>query len=265
MEKRNKPIGIFDSGVGGLTVVNHLLEVLPDENFVFFADSANVPYGNKDKKLLRKLVINNINFISQFDIKVIVLACNTADSIIDKKIRNIAKVEIVGPVKSTAKLAVKQTKNKKIGVMATTATCLSNSYIKAVKEYDETVEVFQQPCPLLVSYIEDQNYFNNEQLMLDLLRQYLNPLLEKEVDTIILGCTHYPLALKYLTVLAKDINFVSSSLATVLEAEKLLKEKDLLADRVHLREFYTSSDVETFKEKTNLFITSDIEKIIKKA
>ncbi len=265
MEKRNKPIGIFDSGVGGLTVVNHLLEVLPDENFIFFADSANVPYGNKDKKTIKKLVIENIKFVSKFDIKAILIACNTADSIINKEIKNIAKVDIVGPIKSTVKLAVKQTKNKKIGIMATSATCRSKSYIKAIKKCDENIEVYQQPCPLLVSYIEDQNYFNDEEIMLNLLKEYLTPLLEKEVDTIILGCTHYPLALKYLTVLAKDMNFVSSSLAPVLEAEKLLKEKDLTADKIHTREFYTSGDLQSFKEKTDLFITSDIKKIIKKA
>jgi len=260
MKNKNKPIGIFDSGVGGLTVVNHLLEVLPNENFIFFADSANIPYGNKDKKLLKQLVIDDISFISKFDIKAIVVACNTADSIIDKNIKDFAKVDIIRPIKSTAKLAVKETKNKKIGIMATEATCLSESYIKAIKKIDETIEVYQQPCPLLASYIEDQNCFNNEELMLDLLKQYLSPLLEKEVDTIILGCTHYPLVLKYLTSIAGYINFVSSSLATVLEVKKLLKEKELLSDKVYLREFFTSGDTKEFKEKIDIFITSDVKK-----
>lgn len=265
MKNKNKPIGIFDSGVGGLTVVNHLLEVLPNENFIFFADNANIPYGNKNKKHLKQLVIDDIRFVSKFDIKAIAIACNTADSVIDKKIKEIAKVDIIRPIKSTAKLAVKETKNKKIGVMATKATCLSKNYLKAINKYDDTIEVYQQPCPLLAGYIENQNCFNNEELMLEVLKQYLKPLLEKEVDTIILGCTHYPLALKYLTTLAKDINFVSSSLATVLEIEKLLKKKNLLADKIHLREFYTNGDIEEFKEKTDKFITKDINKIIKKS
>ena len=265
MEKRNKPIGIFDSGVGGLTVVNHLLEVLPNENFIFFADSANIPYGNKDRKQLKKLVADDINFISKYDIKAIIIACNTADSVISQKIKKLVNVDIIRPIESTAKAAVEQTKNKKIGIMATNATCLSNSYIKAIKKYDKTIEVYQQPCPLLAGYIENQNYFNNEEIMTDLIKQYLTPLLEKEVDTIILGCTHFPLALKYLTAVANDINFVSSSLATVLETRKLLKKKDLLADTVHIREFYTNADIDDIKKKIDLFITTDIDKVIKKA
>ena len=102
MEKRNKPIGIFDSGVGGLTVVNHLLEVLPNENFIFFADSANIPYGNKDRKQLKKLVADDINFISKFDIKAIIIACNTADSVISQKIKKLVNVDIIRPIESTA-------------------------------------------------------------------------------------------------------------------------------------------------------------------
>ena len=180
MEKRNKPIGIFDSGVGGLTVVNHLLEVLPNENFIFFADSANIPYGNKDRKQLKKLVADDINFISKFDIKAIIIACNTADSVISQKIKKLVNVDIIRPIESTAKAAVEQTKNKKIGIMATNATSLSNSYIKAIKKYDKTIEVYQQPCPLLAGYIENQNYFNNEEIMTDLIKQYLTPLLEKK-------------------------------------------------------------------------------------
>ncbi|HQB32685.1 MAG TPA: glutamate racemase, partial [Erysipelotrichaceae bacterium] len=104
MENKNKPIGIFDSGVGGLTVVNHLLEVLPKENFIFFADSANVPYGNKDTDTLRKLVLDDIDFICSFDIKALIVACNTADSVIDKKIRDLVPVDIIGPIVSTARL-----------------------------------------------------------------------------------------------------------------------------------------------------------------
>ncbi|HPW54065.1 MAG TPA: glutamate racemase [Erysipelotrichaceae bacterium] len=265
MENKNKPIGIFDSGVGGLTVVNHLLEVLPKENFIFFADSANVPYGNKDTDTLRKLVLDDIDFICSFDIKALIVACNTADSVIDKKIRDLVPVDIIGPIVSTARLASQKTKNKRIGVMATEATCNSQSYIKALSRYDKTTEIYQQPCPLLASYIEDQDCFSNEQVMTDLLKQYLTPLLEKEVDTIILGCTHYPLALKYLTALAPSINFVSSSLAIALETEKLLKKNGLIADKVQTREIYTSGKVKEFKKKTNLFITKNIRKTIKKA
>ncbi|MGI6608422.1 MAG: glutamate racemase [Erysipelotrichaceae bacterium] len=265
MESKNKPIGIFDSGVGGLTVINHLLEVLPNENFIFFADSANIPYGNKDKKQLKKLVTDDIKFLSGFNIKAIIVACNTADSVINQEIKKHSKVDIIRPIKSTAKLAVRQTKNKKIGVLATRATCLSNDYLNEIKKHDETVEVYQQPCPLLASYIENQDYFNNREIMTDLIKQYLISLLEKEVDTIILGCTHYPLALEYLKPLAENVNFVSSSLAAVLETEKLLTDKDMLADKVHTRIFYTNADVEEFKQKTELFITADIEKIIRKA
>lgn len=264
MEKKNKPIGIFDSGVGGLTVVNHLLEVLDKENFIFFADNANVPYGNKDKKTLKKLVNDDIDFISQFDVKAIIIACNTADSIIDQKTKDKFTVDIIGPIKATAKMAVKQTKNKKIGIMATSATCKNRAYIKAIKQLDETIEVYQQPCSLLASYIENKQCFNNEFLMHDLLNQYLNPLLKKDVDTIILGCTHYPLALNYLKDLTQNINFISSSLATVLETKRILEEKELLADKTHIREFYTSGDLDEFKEKINNFIIKDIPKTIKK-
>jgi glutamate racemase len=186
----DNPIGIFDSGIGGLTVVKQLIRILPHENLVYFGDTARVPYGTKSENLIKQFALEDAAFLEQFGIKFLVIACNSASSVAVELLQSSLTIPVTGVIEPGVQAALQATKNRKIGVIGTTATILSNAYHRKIRELDKNAEVIGQPCPILVPLVEE-GWLDDEITRLT-VRKYMQPLLKQRIDTLILGCTHYP-------------------------------------------------------------------------
>ena len=229
MNGARQPIGVFDSGIGGLTVVKALVEDLPSESIVYFGDTARVPYGTKSKSTIVKFSLENVEFLLQFGVKCIVIACNTSSSWAMPTLRKYFKVPIVGVIRPGALGAVRQTRNKRIGVIGTTATIRSGAYEAAIKRIDPMVKVFSQSCPLFVPLVEEG--WLKGSVCRQVAERYLEPLKRQRIDTLILGCTHYPLLAPTIRkVLGPKVVLVDSAKQTVIEVRGVLMGNDALSN-----------------------------------
>ena len=236
---QNLPVGIFDSGVGGLTVYRALHEKLPNEHFIYLGDTARVPYGTKSLATVGRYAIENAQFLTSRGIKLLVVACNTASALALPKIREKIGIETVGVIGPGARKAVEITKDKsdepKIGVIATEATILSDAYAAAIKRASEKVEVIQTACPLFVSLAEEN--WTRETETFSIAEKYLRKIVEAEVDALVLGCTHYPILRNVIQqIVGENVTLVDSGEATAEEVKKLLAEKKLVRDNPPPRE-----------------------------
>ncbi len=230
MASSRQPIGVFDSGIGGLTVVKALIEDLPSESIVYFGDTARVPYGTKSKDTIVKFSLENVEFLLRFGVKCIVIACNTSSSWALPTLRKYFKVPIVGVIRPGAQAAVRQTKTGRIGVIGTRATIRSRAYEAAVHRIDPSMKVFSESCPLFVPLVEEG--WLNGSVCKAAAERYLEPLKRQRIDTLILGCTHYPLlAPTILHVLGPRVALVDSARQTALEVRGLLMGTDTLRER----------------------------------
>ncbi len=236
---KSLPIGIFDSGVGGLTVYRALHNRLPNEHFIYLGDTARVPYGTKSLATVERYAIENSQFLAARGIKLLVVACNTASALALPKIRENINIETVGVIGPGARKAVEVTKNKsgkpKIGVIATEATISSDAYAAAIKRASEKVEVIQTACPLFVSLAEEN--WTRETETFSIAEKYLRKIVEAEVDALVLGCTHYPILRNVIQqIVGENVTLVDSGEATAEEVKKLLAEKKLARDNPPPRE-----------------------------
>jgi len=190
MNNTNDPIGVFDSGIGGLTVVKQLKRLMPNENFVYFGDTARVPYGTRSEKLIKQYALEDTAFLQQFKIKFLVIACNTVSAVAIDLLKSALSIPVTGVIQPGVEAALKISKIRRIGVIGTTATIESSTYDRTIKQFDPLTEVFGQPCPLLVPLIEEG--WVEEEVTRLIIRKYLQPVLENQIDTLILGCTHFP-------------------------------------------------------------------------
>ncbi|NOX88904.1 MAG: glutamate racemase [Calditrichaeota bacterium] len=222
-----RPIGVFDSGVGGLTVVKQLKKILPDERLVYFGDTARIPYGTKSKRLIRQFALEDALFLLQFDIKFLVVACNTASSGALPVLQERLEIPVVGVVEPGARAAAEKTRNKRIGVIGTSATIASSSYAKEIRKLMPEAEVLGQPCPLLVPLVEE-GWLDGEVTVLT-LKKYLKDLIEAGVDTIILGCTHYPLLEPTIRkIVGPQVALIDSGKETAKAVKRVLEEIKLV-------------------------------------
>jgi glutamate racemase len=221
----NSPIGVFDSGVGGLTVLKALRETLPSENLIYFGDTARVPYGTKSPRTIIRYSIENTKLLKGFNVKMVVVACNTSSSYALEILKSeFQDIPIVGVITPGAKLAVSLTKSGRIGVIGTEATIKSGAYRKAINSLKPFFKVFEKACPLFVPLIEEG--WLDDPITLEVARRYLSPLLEKEIDTLVLGCTHYPLIKDVIKEVCPNTTLVDSAEAVAKEVEKLLPSKN---------------------------------------
>jgi len=276
----DKPIGIFDSGVGGLTVTKAIIDLLPNENIVYFGDTARVPYGNKSKETIIKYSIQNTKFLLQFKIKLLVVACNTSSSYaiptLKKMFKNLKIIEVVTP---GARAAVEYTKNYKIGIIGTKATIKSMSYVKAIKKICKKAKVYCQPTPLFVPLIEEgwvdkirsiNNDFyqtvNHENILRQLSVEYLAPLKKYGIDVLVLGCTHYP-AIKNIIqdIIGEEVTIVDSSVETAKEVKRVIEQNGLkkITTTKPKHQFFVSDDPVSFKKIGSLLLEREI-KYVKK-
>ena len=254
-------IGVFDSGIGGLTVFKSIMETMPSENLLYFGDTAHLPYGTKSEKQIRKFVLNDVAFLHRFPLKAIVIACNTADSVAGPLLRETYPDEpIYGVIEPAAAEAVRSTSNKKIGIMATKATVSSGAYDRAILKRDPDAQLISVPCPLLVPLVENGRCEKDDPVVRLVLSEYLEPLIRYGVDTIVLGCTHYPLLKEAIQSLVPEIRLISSSDA----AAKVLKEGLASAGGHGIRRYFVSDDKQQFEDNASRFIRDlqgDIEQV----
>lgn len=253
----NRPIGVFDSGLGGLTVVKELISLLPCESIVYFGDTGRVPYGTRSRETIIKYSVQDINFLMTQNVKAIIIACGTASSVALECVKERFDVPIVGVVSSTAAVAAATTKNKRIGIIGTPGTIYSGSYEKALCSIDGEIETVSQACPLFVPLVEN-GYTDNEAARL-IAHDYLSPLKEKGVDTIILGCTHYPLLRGVISdIMGSDTVLIDSGAPTARCVRTLLGEKGLLSEGAAGYKYFVSDADVSFSRLGSIFLNSEI-------
>lgn len=258
-EKSNAPIGVFDSGVGGLTVVREIMRHLPDENLVYFGDTARVPYGSKSQDSIIRFSRQIIHFLRTKHVKAIVIACNTASALALDIVQQEVDIPVIGVIVPGARAAVKETKNKKVGVLGTEATIKSNMYTKQMQQEDPEVEVIGKACPLFVPLIEEG--FAKHKITKEVIDIYLHEMRESGIDTLILGCTHYPLLRSAISeYMGEKIHLVNPAYETAMELRAVLQEKGLenSGDGEFSYEFYSSDAPVKFKIFANSILPCHI-------
>jgi glutamate racemase len=224
--RQSKPIGVFDSGIGGLTVVRALTHHLPHENIVYFGDTARVPYGPKSPQVVREYSVQDTEFLMTHDVKMIVVACNTVSSVALDLVMKRAGVPVVGVILPGAKAAVAATKNRRVGVIGTMGTIASNAYVNAIRLMDASVTVMSQACPLFVPLAEEG--WTEHQATELIAKEYLFPMKREKIDTLVLGCTHYPILAGVISgVLGDGVSLIDSGEAAASEVGEILDAQEL--------------------------------------
>ncbi|MDK2820991.1 MAG: glutamate racemase [Clostridia bacterium] len=246
-----QPIGVFDSGVGGLTIAEEISRQLPFEKIIYFGDTAHVPYGPRSVEELTSFADKIVDFLIRHEVKAIVDACNTTSAVALPFLQEKYDIPIIGVIEPGVMDAMRVTKNRHIGIIATEATIASHAHQKAIESRGSNYRVFNQACPKFVPLVEDGKVYGPE--VRSAVEEYLLPLLKANIDTLILGCTHYPFLRRVIKEVAgPEVTLVDPAVATVRELKKvLIKEKGLRGPHTHtLRslEFYVSGDPDSFSE-----------------
>lgn len=258
---KDAPIGVFDSGVGGLTVAREIMRNLPQEKIVYFGDTARVPYGSKSKETVIRYSRQIVRFLKTQKVKAIVAACNTASALALETIAKETDLPMIGVVEPGAKVAVEATRNKKIGLIGTRATVKSGMYQRVIQNTDPEIQVLAQPCPLFVPLVEEG--WQKDPVTVEVAKRYLDPLLEQEIDTLILGCTHYPILRSLLKELVgEQVTLVNPAYETALDLGRLLERQGLLREGNEEEEFpyrfFVSDEEEHFQEFANSILPYDV-------
>ena len=232
-KKPVRPIGVFDSGIGGLTVAAALRDLLPAENIFYIGDTARVPYGGKSPTTIERYSIEISGMLLAEQAKMIVVACNTASALGVPRLQELLKVPVLGVIQPGAQAAVSATRNGVIGVIGTRATIYSRAYERAIHAIESDVRVISQPCPLLVPLIEEG--WLDDPISEQVIRRYLEKLIREGIDTLVLGCTHYPLLREAIKrYVGPEITLVDSAHNCALAVRNLLKKERLSAPRTHI-------------------------------
>jgi glutamate racemase len=261
------PIGVFDSGVGGLTVTQEIMKNLPNERIVYFGDTARVPYGSKSKETIIKYSKQVIKFLRTQNVKAIVVACNTATAFALEELEADLDIPIIGVIKPGAALSVKTTVNKRIGVIGTEGTILSQVYNTYIHNIDSGIQIIEKACPLFVPLVEEG--FIDDSVTKEIAKRYLKDLQLSRIDTLILGCTHYPLLRNMIgEIMGPEITLINPAYETAQSLERLLKREgiDNKEERIDMEEpyrFFVSDTADKFKQFANSILPYDIEKIMK--
>jgi len=254
----NRPIGIFDSGIGGLTVVREVEKLLPFEDIIYFGDTARVPYGNKSKSTIIKFSRESAGFLKKKRVKMIVVACNTSSALALENLKKSFKIPVVGVIEAGVKKAVAVTSKKRIAVIGTKSTIKSNSYQKLIGKKNKSIKVYSKSCPLFVPLVEEG--ILNGRIVKEAMRMYLKGLKDKGIDVIMLGCTHYPLLKHQISSYLKGVVVIDSAKEVAGYAKSILKSKNLLSQkrRKSRVEFYLSDEPRGFVKVAKLFLKRKI-------
>ncbi|OGR90975.1 MAG: glutamate racemase [Elusimicrobia bacterium RIFCSPLOWO2_01_FULL_59_12] len=254
------PIGMFDSGVGGLTVLREVMAQLPRESTVYFGDTARVPYGSKSRDVIVRFSLEIGQFLIQEKVKMIVVACNTASAFALPALSSKFDLPIVGVIAPGAQAALQATKSRRVGVIGTEGTIESQAYTEAIRALDPRIEVFGQACPLIVPLVEEG--WLDKPVASEIVKEYLAPLLTNRIDTLVLGCTHYPLLKGLLSnVTGPQIQLIDSAQETARAVARRLKEGHLEASASSgpaVRRFYVSDAPGKFEKIGRRFLGQDL-------
>lgn len=261
MNKKTAPVGVFDSGVGGLTVAREISRQLPDENIVYFGDTARVPYGSKSQNTIIRFSEQIIRFLKTKEVKAIVIACNTASALALDAVKDEFDIPILGVVIPGARAAVEATKNRKVGVVGTEATVQSGMYTKVIQGMNPEITVIEKACPLFVPLVEEG--FKEHQVTEEVIEYYLESMRSTDIDAMILGCTHYPLLRSKIRAYMGDkIQIVNPAYETAMDLKCLLEENDMANDGTEGQHsnysFYVSDAAEKFRKFANTVMPFDV-------
>jgi len=264
MSDNSEPIGVFDSGLGGLTVVKELIWQMPNEHIVYYGDTARVPYGTKSRESIIRFSHENVEILLKYNVKMVVVACNSSSSYAMKDLRKGFSVPMVGVIHPGAQAAVKMTRNNRVGVIATSATIQSGEYARTIGGYNKRIKVFGRACPLFVPLAEE-GWFHKE-VTEKIAREYLAPLKKARIDTLILGCTHYPLLKKTIQkVMGEDVKLIDSARTVAKQVKSVLEEtKRQRQGKAKARHKFLISDrPQEFESIAKKFLGDDISKSVK--
>lgn len=255
-----RPIGIFDSGLGGLTAVREVLSILPDEEVIYFGDTGRVPYGTRSRETIIKYVRQDMNFLRTFDIKLIIVACGTASTVALDLVKSEYDVPLIGVVGSAVSRAAEVTKNGRIGIIGTTGSIDSGRYEALLKEIAPGVETVSKACPLLVPLVENGRFSKDDPVIQIILREYLQPIIDFHADTLIMGCTHYPLLREAIGCCMGDsVTLVDPGLETVKYVKSLLESDGALGKPgCGKLSFYVTDSVESFARYGGIFLDRSV-------
>jgi len=264
-----KSIGIFDSGIGGLTVLKEIVKVLPSENTIYLGDTARVPYGTKSDQTIKRYAFEDAQFLINQGIKLLVIACNTASAICTSFLRedlNLPIVEVIGP---GAKKAAASTKLGRVGVIGTEATIKSGAYTSQIKTINPNIEVFSKACPFFVPLVEEawdngEDEFNLCELKTLTVKRYLKMLKEKRIDTLVLGCTHYPLLKETISkFMGEHVALVDSAEEIAKEVLKVMREEELCnrSDNKGQHKYFVTDTPDRFIELGKRFLGTELEEV----
>lgn len=257
----NRPIGVFDSGLGGLTAVRELRRILPGEDIIFFGDTGRVPYGSRSPRIIKEYATQCMDFLEKQDVKMILVACGTVSSVLGEKMNEGRKIPCMGVLESTVKAAVSATKNKNIGLIATAATVASGSYEKLTEKLLPEANFYGKACPLFVPLVENGYFASNCEVTRLVAKDYLSAFDGKDIDTLILGCTHYPLLYNLLdSITDYKLNLIDSGKEAALGAKALLEEKDMLSGwrKIGGMKFFVTDDEEGFARLGKEFLGEEL-------
>ncbi len=255
MTNASQPIGLFDSGIGGLTVAHRVMELLPQENIIYFGDTARVPYGSKSSETVIGYSLQAAALLEALGVKMIIIACNTASAVALQQVQRASSVPVLGVIEPGASAAVDATRSGVIGVIGTEGTIRSNSYRNAITALAPGSRIIAQACPLFVGFAEEGLSYHPATLIM--AREYLRPILSHSVDTLILGCTHYPLLIPSIEkVIGDRVRLVDPGIATARQAHATLQKLDLLnsSQSIPRHEYYLSDFPHKFIEIGSRFL-----------
>ncbi len=243
----NNPIGLFDSGVGGLTVMREFMEKMPNEDLIYFGDTARVPYGSKSKEIVTEYSKQIVSFLKSKNVKLIVIACNTATALAYEELKKYTDIPIIEVITPGSASAINSTKNKRVGIIGTEATVKSQAYVEKIKNIDDSIEVFQRACSLFVPLVEEG--WVDKDVTSEVCKEYLGEIIDKDIDTLVLGCTHYPLLKEKIEQICVGINVINPASETAESAKKYLEKNNLEAEQTKGNyKLYTSDYTEKFDE-----------------
>ncbi len=242
-----RPIGVFDSGIGGLTVLREITRLMPSEDTIYLGDTARVPYGSKSKETVERYAIEDARFLVRRGVKMIVVACNTASAFALERLKLELKVPVIGVIEPGARAAVRVTRSKKVGVIGTEGTIKSNAYSSAIKAINPDIAAFAKACPLFVPLVEEG--WLRDDVTKEIALHYLEGFKKLEIDTLVLGCTHYPLLKETIAgALGPGVVLIDSAAATAEEVKRSLAQAKLLnaSDAFGAHRFFVTDSPERF-------------------
>ncbi len=257
-------IGIFDSGLGGLTALKEIRKIMPDEDIVYFGDTGRVPYGTKSSDTIKKYSNQDMRFLMSHKIDAAVAACGTVSSTALDELHASFDIPIVGVVEGASERAAQLTKNGKVGVIGTTATVASRSYEKYIKKINPNIEVSAYACPLFVPLVENGVISRDDEVLKLVCRRYLEPIREQGIDTLILGCTHYPIIKDAIADALPGVALVNTGAEAALKLCRVMDYKPGESGKIGRTEYYVSDTVDGFAKTASVFLETEITEDVKK-